>query len=63
MEAGTAVEARPRFSLRTLDDGNSTRMHLEVELPGEGRQEARHGACRRSRLLPLPAHVERLLAM
>ncbi|PRW59135.1 dnaJ-like protein dnj-5-like [Chlorella sorokiniana] len=33
-EPGAAVEARPRFSLRTLDDGNSTQLHLEVELPG-----------------------------
>lgn len=53
-EAGPAVEARPRFSLRTLDDGNSTQLHLEVELPGEEREGRRRPACRRSCRRRLP---------
>lgn len=35
---GTPVEAKPRYRLRTLDDGKSREtLQLEVELPGEGR--------------------------
>lgn len=66
-EAGTAVEARPRFSLRTLDDGNSTQLHLEVELPGRsGRGGAAQlaaaaaAACPPNACLPLPASAARL---
>lgn len=60
MEPGTAVEARPRFSVRTLDDGSSTLVHLEVELPGEEAKGRHRCACRRSRLRsPRRASIQR----